>query len=94
MTTLLKTQKKIQKAQKFVRLNIDEKLEKILIDYSKEYPLFNNTDIIRMILSKGIRSKQTRTFKEILSGRNFIDIDEEEAQFQWLIDNGLDRKSK
>ena len=91
MTTLLKTQKKIQK---FVRLNIDDKLEKILIDYSKEYPLFNNTDIIRMILSKGIRSKQTRTFKEILSGRNFIDIDEEEAQFQWLIDNGLDRKSK
>jgi hypothetical protein len=90
----LKNTKKLKVVQKFVRINIDSKLDKILSEYMREYPLLSNSDIIKMLVSKGIRQKQKQTFKQILGNQIYLNQDNEENQFQWLIDNGLDRKSK
>jgi hypothetical protein len=93
--TKLKTKSTATKTvQKFVRVNIDSRLDKILNQYSQDYPLFSNSDIIRMLISRGIRRNQLQSFKTILSGNTFIDMnDNEDSQYQWLVDNGLDRKS-
>lgn len=74
-------------------VKIDYKSDKILNKYSQEPPLFTNAEIIKMLISQVIRKKQTLSFKQILSGQEFLNIEDQNAQFKWLVDNGLDRKS-
>ncbi len=79
--------------QRFVRINIDEKLNKILNEYSNEYPLFTNAEIIKLLISKGISQNKKPSFSQILSNQEFVDIPEGD-QFKWLIQNQISRKSK
>ena len=73
-------------------VKIDYKLDKILNQYNQEFPLFTNAEIIKMPIPQVIRKKQTLSFKQILSDQEFLDIEDQNAQFKWLVDNGLDRK--
>ena len=41
--------------QKFVRINIDPKLEHYLSLYEEKYPLFSRSDVVRMLLSQSIK---------------------------------------
>jgi len=84
--TKLKSKKVVQK---FVRVNIDAKLDKILREYNQEYPLFSNAEIIKMLISQGIRQKQKQSFKQILRGQMFVDLDDEQDQFDWLRKNNF-----
>ena len=95
MTVKLKTKTttKPKSVQKFVRINIDEKLNKILNEYSDEYPLFTNAEIIKLLISKGISQNKKLSFGQILSNQEFVDIPEED-QFKWLIQNQISRKLK
>jgi hypothetical protein len=83
------TKPKVKSPQKFVRINIDPKLDKILIDLSREYPLFSNAEIIKMLLSKGIRQTQKNSFEDILSGQEFLNYKTEKEQFDFLKKNKL-----
>lgn len=94
MSLKVKTKKitKNKTIQKFVRINIDEKLDVILSSYSLEYPLFSNAEIIKMLISKGISKNKKNSFSQILLNQEFINVDEKE-QFQWLEVNQISRKS-
>ena len=90
MTVTTKTKLKTKKTvQKFVRINIDTKLDKILAEYNQEYPLFSNAEIIKMLISKGIRQNQKQRFKQILQGQSFVDVGGEQDQFDWLRKNNF-----
>ena len=80
MTVKLKTKTtlKPKSVQRFVRINIDEKLNKILNEYSDEYPLFTNAEIIKLLISKGISQNKKLSFGQILSNQEFVDIPEED----------------
>jgi hypothetical protein len=57
MSSITKS-KVTKKKQKFIRLNIDEKLENLLKVLETEYPLLSKVDIIRMLLSKAIKENE------------------------------------
>ncbi len=81
----VKTKKGTEK-QKFIRLNLDENLDNLLQKYQEHYKLLSKTDIVRMLLSEVdfIRENNLenpkKSFKEILQGSNFIDIEDENEQ--------------
>lgn len=67
--------------QKFVRINIDQKLDNYFSLYEKEYPLLNRADIVKMLLSQSIRQNQkSQTFKQILKNSTFLDPQDEDVQ--------------
>ena len=58
--------------QKFIRLNLDEKLNEILDFYQEKYTLLSKAEIVRMLLSEGVwklknssNNKSNTSFKEI-----------------------------
>ena len=93
MSVKVKTTTKLKSTQRFVRINIDEKLNKVLNEYSDEYPLFTNAEIIKLLISKGISQNKKSSFSQILSNQKFVDVDEVD-QFQWLDKNQISRKVK
>ena len=93
MSIKVKTIAKSKSTQRFVRINIDAKLNKILNEYSDEYPLFTNAEIIKLLISKGISQNKKSSFSQILSNQKFVDVDEVD-QFQWLDKNQISRKVK
>jgi metal-responsive CopG/Arc/MetJ family transcriptional regulator len=88
-----KTSKKtsVSKTQKFIRINIDDKLDSILNRYIKEYPLFNRSDIVKLLLSKAIKQDSDKSLLDIMKGATFIDIDDENAQFAFLRKHNLSK---
>jgi hypothetical protein len=66
-TTVKKTPKKTQtsKKQNFIRLNVDENLEKLLQKYEQKYTLLSRSDIIRMLLSE-VDWQKTSNHKQTL----------------------------
>jgi hypothetical protein len=97
-TTVKKTPKKTQtsKKQNFIRLNVDENLEKLLQKYEQKYTLLTRSDIIRMLLSEVDWQKTTqktsysqKSFQQILADSNFVDIKDEDKQFEYLSKHGL-----
>lgn len=54
------TLKKGKPKQKFVRLNIDERLESVLQEYENRYSLLSRSDIVRMLLSEAIETNKLR----------------------------------
>lgn len=76
--------------QKFVRINIDQKLDNYFNLYEKEYPLLNRADIVKMLLSQSIRQNQkSQTFKQILKNSTFLKPQDEDAQFDFLTKQGF-----
>ena len=73
-------------------VKIDYILDKFLNPYNQESPLFTNAEITKMPIPQGLRKKQILSFKQILSDQEFLDIEDQNTQFKWLVDNGLDRK--
>lgn len=73
--------------QSFVRINIDDKLDKILSRYQRDYPLLSRADIIKMLLSQSIRANQT--LAEVMEGAEFLDVEGEDEQFDFLDKHGL-----
>jgi hypothetical protein len=47
-----------KKPQSFVRINIDDKLENILIKYGNDYPLLGRAEIVKMLLSRAIKMEE------------------------------------
>lgn len=89
-----KTVKKIaltKKSQKFIRINIDDKLDSILNRYSSDYPLFNKSDIVKLLLSKAIKQDSDKSLLEVMKGANFVDIEDEDTQFTFLRKHGLSK---
>jgi DNA-binding winged helix-turn-helix (wHTH) protein len=81
------TKSKNQNKQSFVRINIDNKLAKILEMYQRDYPLLSKADIIKMLLSQSIRAN--RTLAQVMEGADFLDIEDEAEQFAFLEKHGL-----
>jgi hypothetical protein len=81
--------------QKFIRLNLDEKLNEILDFYQEKYTLLSKAEIVRMLLSEGVwklknssNNKSNTSFKEIFD--NFkqnnpvkLDLTEDEMFLEW-----------
>ena len=81
--------------QKFIRLNLDEKLNEILDFYQEKYTLLSKAEIVRMLLSEGVwklknssNNKSNTSFKEIFD--NFkqnnpvkLDLNEDEMFLEW-----------
>jgi hypothetical protein len=67
----VKTKKLSTKSvQKFVRLNLDEKLDQLLTEFEQQYQLLNRSDIIRMLLSEIYYTKKQQkrlAFQKFLS---------------------------
>jgi|688.fasta_scaffold471879_2 hypothetical protein len=96
MSVNVKTKSKIgkkttsaKKPQKFIRINIDDKLDSVLNHYSKDYPLFNRSDIVKLLLSRAIKQDLDKSLLEVMKGASFVDIEDEEAQFALLRKHGL-----
>lgn len=90
--TRSKTGKKMalaKKPQKFIRINIDDKLDSILNRYTKDYPLFNRSDIVKLLLSRAIKQDSDKSLLEVMKGASFVDIEDEEGQFALLRKHGL-----
>ena len=76
--------------QRFIRITLDSKLEKILSLLQEEFPLLSNIEIIKMLISIGFKNKQkSMSFKEILASHTFLEIETEDEQFEFLRQNGL-----
>lgn len=68
MSATTKTKSKQNpKTQKFVRLNLDANLDKMLLEYEQKYSLLSRSDIIRMLLSELYWSKKQTKRKEMIS---------------------------
>jgi hypothetical protein len=77
--------------QKFIRLNLDEKLNEILDFYQEKYTLLSKAEIVRMLLSEGVwklknssNNQSNTSFKEILSSGKFLNIENEDEQFAFV----------
>jgi len=77
--------------QKFIRINIDDKLDTILNKYAIEYPLFSRSDIVKLLLSRVIRQDEEKSLLKIMEGASFIDISDEDEQFDFLRKNSLSK---
>jgi lipid II:glycine glycyltransferase (peptidoglycan interpeptide bridge formation enzyme) len=90
MSTNVKTKTGTINKQRFIRITLDPKLEKILSLLQEEFPLLDNIEIIKMLISIGFKNKQkSMSFKQILSDHTFLDIETEDEQFEFLRQNGL-----
>lgn len=79
MSTNVKTKSTIKTKQRFIRITLDPKLERILSLLQDEFPLLDNIEIIKMLISIGYKNHQkTKTLKDVLAGQQFIDIESEE----------------
>jgi hypothetical protein len=54
----------IKKSQKVVRLTIDDRLQDALDKYQDKYPLLSTVELIKVILSEGLKNK-TLDFLEL-----------------------------
>jgi hypothetical protein len=90
MSTNVKTKSAIKTKQRFIRITLDPKLERILSLLQDEFPLLDNIEIIKMLISIGFKNKQkSLSFKEILANHTFLDMETEDEQFEFLRQNGF-----
>jgi hypothetical protein len=80
--------KAIKKTQSFIRLNIDDKMQKYLDYMQKQYPFLSNTDIVRMIISQSA-SNNYFSFNHIFGKVDTIDNLSQEQQDDILIKNEM-----
>jgi hypothetical protein len=87
MTTAIKS-KPAKTTQSFIRLNIDDKMQKYLDYMQKQYPFLSNTDIVRMIISQSASSNYF-SFNSIFGKLDTIDGLTEDEQNNILIKNQM-----
>jgi hypothetical protein len=95
MSLKLKTKLvKKPKIQKFLRLPVDEKTDKLIQDIIDENPFFTPLDAIRFILGKHIRQSSRQKMRQWLKinvgDKNLTEMDENQI-FKFLEENQLDR---
>ena len=60
-----KTTPKPKTKQKFLRLNLDENLDRFIQSYESKYMLLSRADIVRMLLSEIYYEKQRESRQEL-----------------------------
>ncbi|MEI6728555.1 MAG: hypothetical protein WCK98_02825 [bacterium] len=79
-----------KKTQRFIRLNVDDKLDYYFKLLERDYPLMSRSELLKMLVSQALSQNQRKkSFKQILQGSNFINIENEDAQFEFLRKNGI-----
>jgi metal-responsive CopG/Arc/MetJ family transcriptional regulator len=70
--TLLKKATASKTKQRFIRLNLDQKLDQMLSEFEVQYKLLNRSDIIRMLLSEIYFSKKQNDRQKFISFINSL----------------------
>jgi hypothetical protein len=63
---------KVKSKQKFLRLNLDSKLDNFIQSYQSKYSLLSQGDIVRMLLSEIYYQKQTESRQKMLGFVNTL----------------------
>lgn len=79
-----------------VRIVIEGKLEEYIKEKKEEYPLFDTSEIVKMLLSEGLNSRYNNGFQKMFNILEKQELQEklitslsEKEQEQLLIDNDL-----
>jgi hypothetical protein len=67
-----KNTSKTKSKQKFLRLNLDSKLDNFIQSYQSKYSLLSQGDIVRMLLSEIYYQKQTESRQKMLGFMNSL----------------------